>query len=45
MAKTIKISDVHHSMLVDIGKRRRMKPGDLIEELIQETYVSKNKKK
>ena len=45
MAKTIKISDVHHSMLVDIGKRRRMKPEDLIEELIQETYSSKSKKK
>ena len=45
MAKTIKISDVHHSMLVDVGKRWQMKPEDLIEELIQETYANKSKKK
>ena len=45
MAKTIKISDAHHQMLVDVGKRWRMKLDDLIEELIQETYASKSKKK
>ena len=45
MAKAIKISDVHHSMLVDVGKRWRMKPEELVEELIQETYASKSKRK
>jgi len=45
MAKSVKVSDVHYQMLVDVGKRWRMKPDDLVEELIQETYANKNKRK
>ena len=45
MAKSVKVSDVHYQMLVDVGKRRRMKPDDLVEELIQETYANKTKRK
>tara|TARA_Y100001933_G_C18867985_1_gene508729 strand:+ start:627 stop:785 length:159 start_codon:yes stop_codon:yes gene_type:complete len=43
--KTIKIDDVHYSMLKDIGKKWRMSPEDLIAELIQETYSSKTKRR
>ena len=32
-------------MLVDVGKRWRMKLDDLVEEMVQETYSSKIKKK
>ena len=35
MAKSVKVSDAHCQMLVDVGKRWRMKPDDLVEELIQ----------
>ena len=45
MAKTIKISDVHYQMLIDIGKHWRMKPDDLVGELVQEAYSSKSRKK
>ena len=45
MAKTIKISDVHYQMLIDIGKHWRMKLDDLVGELVQEAYSSKSKKK
>ena len=45
MAKTVKVSDVHYQMLVDVGKRWRMKPSDLVEELIQETYTKMTKRK
>ena len=45
MAKSVKVSDVHYQMLVDVGKRWRMKPDDLVEELIQETYTNKPKRK
>ena len=45
MTKVIKISDVHYQMLVAAGKRWRMKPDDLVGELIQEAYSSKSKKK
>ena len=45
MAKSVKDSDVHYQMLVDVGKRWRMKPDDLVEELIQETYANKTKRK
>ena len=40
--KQVKISDVHHAMLSEQAKKYRMKVGDLIEELIQENYSSKN---
>ena len=43
MAKSVKVSDVHYQMLVDVGKRWRMKPDDLVEELVQETYANKTK--
>ena len=45
MAKSVKVSDVHYQMLVDVGKRWRMKPDDLVKELIQETYSNKTKRK
>ena len=45
MAKTIKISDVHYQMLIDAGKRWRMKPDELVEEVVQEAYSNKSKKK
>ena len=45
LMKTIKIDDVHFQMLVDLSKRCRMKPNSLIEDLIQETYASKAKRK
>ena len=45
MAKSVKVSDVHYQMLVDVGKRWRMKPDDLMEELIQETDTNKTKRK
>jgi len=45
MAKTIKISDVHYKMLIDIGKHWRIKPDDLVGELVQEAYSSRSKKK
>ena len=43
--KQVKISDAHYQMLVDIGKKLRMKPDDLAEELIHEAFVSKYRKK
>ena len=45
MAKSVKVSDVLCQMLVDVGKRWRMKPDDLVEELIQKTYANKTKRK
>ena len=45
MSKQIKIDDVHYQMLLDVGKKWRMKPDDLVEELIQETYANKTKRK
>ena len=45
MAKSVKVSDVHYQMLVDVGKRWRMKPDDLVKKLIQETYANKTKRK
>ena len=43
--KQVKISDVHYQMLVDIGKKWRIKPDDLAEELIHEAFESKYRKK
>ena len=45
MSKSVKVSDVNYQMLIDVGKRWRMKPDDLVEELIQETYANKTKRK
>ena len=45
MAKSVKVSDVHCQMLVDVVKRWRMKPDGLVEELIQQTYANKTKRK
>lgn len=39
--KTIKIGDVHASMLKEVGRRWKMTETDLLEKLIQETYSSK----
>ena len=41
--KQVKISSVQHEMLVELGKRWRMKPDNLIAELIEENYKSKTK--
>lgn len=43
--KTVKIDDVHYSMLKDIGKKWRISQEDLIAELIRETYSSKTKRR
>ena len=42
--KQVKISDVQYSMLLALGKRWRMKPEDLIAELIEENYNNKTKR-
>ena len=39
--KSVKISDVHYSMLLELGKKWRMKIEDLLEEVIQENYNNK----
>ena len=36
---------VDYQMLVDVGKHWRMKPDDIVEELIQKTYANKAKRK
>lgn len=41
--KQVKISSVQYEMLVELGKRWRMKPDDLIAELIEENQKSKTK--
>ena len=43
--KQIKISSVQYEMLVALGKRWRMKPEELITELIEENYKNKNKRR
>tara|TARA_B100001758_G_C18048165_1_gene421768 strand:- start:287 stop:421 length:135 start_codon:yes stop_codon:yes gene_type:complete len=43
--KMVKISDVHASMLKEVGQRCKMTETDLLEELIQEAYASKAKRK
>ena len=42
--KQIKISSVQYEMLVALGKRWRMKPDDLIAELMEENHKSKTKR-
>ena len=42
--KSIKVSDVHYEMIREQAKRYRLKVEDLIEELIQENYATKNDK-
>ena len=42
--RQIKISSVQYEMLVELGKRWRMKPDNLIAELIEENYKSKKKR-
>ena len=42
--KQIKISSVQYEMLVALGKRWRMKPEQLISELIEENYKNKTKR-
>ena len=43
--KQVKMSDVHYQMLVDIGKKWKIKPDYLAEDLIHEAFVSKYRKK
>jgi len=43
--KTVKIDDVHYQMLVEAGKKWKMRPETLVEELIQETYANKIRRK
>ena len=45
MSKSVKVSDVHYQMLADVGKRWRIKPDDLVEELTQKTCANKIKRK
>ena len=42
--KQVKISSVKYEMLVELGKRWKMKPDNLIAELIEENYKSKTKR-
>jgi len=42
--RQVKISPVHYKMLVVLGKRWRMKPEQLINELIEENYKNKTKR-
>ena len=42
--KTIKIPPVQYEMLVSLGKKWRMKPEDLVVELIEENYNNKTKR-
>ena len=42
--KQIKISSVQYEMLVALGKRWRIKPEELITELIEENYKGKTKR-
>ena len=42
--KQVKISSVQYQMLVELGKRWKMKPDELIAELIEENYKSKTKR-
>ena len=39
--KNIPISKVHYEMLVEISKKSRTKPGELVEILIQDAYARK----
>ena len=41
--RQVKIRSVQYEMLVALGKRWRMKPEELIAELIEENYKSKRK--
>ena len=41
--RQVKISPVQYEMLVALGKRWRMKPEQLISELIEENYKNKTK--
>ena len=42
--RQVKISSVQYEMLVTLGKRWRMKPEQLITELIEENYKNKTKR-
>ena len=42
--RQVKISSVQYEMLLAIGRLCRMKPDDLIAELIEERYKSKTKR-
>ena len=42
--KQVKISSVQYEMLVALGKRWRMKPEELITELIEENYKRKTRR-
>ena len=42
--RQVRISSVQYEMLVELGKRWRMKPDNLIAELIEENYKSKTKR-
>jgi hypothetical protein len=42
--KQVNINSVQYEMLLALGKRWRMKPEELIAELIEENYKSKTKR-
>ena len=42
--KQVKVDTVQYEMLLAVAKRWRMKPEDLIAELIEENYNNKSKR-
>ena len=42
--RQVKIGSVQYEMLVALGKRWRVKPEELIAELIEENYKNKHKR-
>ena len=45
MSTKVLIDSVHETMLKELSKKYRMTQQDLVEELIQETYANKTKRK
>ena len=41
MNKTISISKVHYEMLLTVSKKMRMKPEEVVEEMIQVRFNNK----
>lgn len=43
--KIVRIPPVQYEMLVSLGKKWKMKPEDLVVELIEENYNNKTRRK
>ena len=39
--KSVKLSTVHYEMLITVSKRMRLKPEQLLEEMIQDAFNAK----